>query len=133
MRFEVDIPIGGDSLADDECGSGELGRLLQVAQFAVLTNKLARVGDVLTLLDANGAVAGAARMVPDWAVDDLVWVTTPEGSLLKSVIALVAPQGANYTVVRCRYLASHELLSAVVVDHRGRDHKGRPVLARVPS
>lgn len=133
MRFEVDIEIGGAALADGECGTGELARIMQVVSFAVLEGRLSEVGDEARLLDINGNTVGFARMVPDWAVGDQVWVTTDEGSLLKSEIVLVSPTLADYAEVRCRFLASHEILSPVVVDHRGRDHKGRPVLARVPS
>lgn len=133
MRFEVDIEIGGALLADDECGTGELARLMQVVAFAALEGRLAQAGDEARLLDLNGTTVGFARMIPDWTPGEVVWVTTDQGSLLKSTISRVGPADhGGYRTVETRYIASHELLAPVIVDHRGLDQKGRPVLARVP-
>lgn len=133
MRFEVNIAIGGDSLANDECGAGELARILQVTAFAVVEGRLTEVGDEAQLLDMNQSLVGIARLVPDWSVGEDVWVTTREGALLDGRIERVGASLSGYTEVACRYVRSHEMLSSVVVDHFGLDHKGRPVLARRTS
>lgn len=130
MRLLVEIEIGGDLLSYEEHGRVELARVLHSVTCTVVAGGLAQPGDELRLLDTNSDTAGYARMVPDWTAGDEVWVTAREGALLRSRIEQVGPSSGGYRSVRCRFTASNELLTPVVVDQDGRDQLGRPVLAR---
>lgn len=134
MRLEVHVEIGGSALSDGAVGIDELERILFVdLREQYETAHLFEAGDEVVLRDYNGELVGYARMVPDWTVGEEVWVTIPEGTLLRSTIHSVNPAATSlgYWAVTCRYIASHELLTPVLVDAWGRDHSGRPVLGRV--
>lgn len=126
------VDIGGAALAGGEHGHLELARIVLDVAESVEAGVLAVESDERVLRDYNGATVGFARMVPDWTVGEQVWVTTDEGSLLKSTVHAVTPSVASpgYSAVTCRFMASHELLTAVLVNAWGHDHHGRPVLGR---
>lgn len=126
----MEVEIGGAALADDETGLIELGRIVRELAAGIDNGRLMEAGDEVPLRDYNGNAVGLARLAPDWAAGDLVWTTTPEGSLLPSTVMWVEPVYSDLTRVAARYDVTHEPLTPVLVDRDGRDAQGRPLLGR---
>ena len=131
MRLEVHVEIGGDDVEPGDTGAGELARLLTRTAGYVLGGQLMWSGDTVELRDSNDAPVGHAALFPDWAEGERVWVTTLEGSLVEGQVATVTPMPDGFwsVVVRDRFTSTP--MTPVMVDHHGRDHRGRPRLGRV--
>jgi len=130
MRLEVNVPIGGETVAPDETGVGELARILLVLAAKTEDGHLLELGDTVTLADFNDRSAGTATLVPDWGPGDQVWITTTEGSLLQAAVERCSTLD-GWTTVWTRMKWTEQLLSPVTVDRHGHDLNGRPRLGRI--
>lgn len=132
MRFEVDVAVGGDALADAEHGTGELARIVLDLATRVEDYRVAVPGDEVVLRDYNGHTVGHARMVQDWTVGEHVWASTSlTDGPVKAVITRAIDRGEGYWDVAVRNHHTSEPLGHLLVDHRGQSDSGKPLLGRV--